>query len=91
MTYQSTISNLLCLHNSSQSILSHNATNIANLFLNQRTPLHIAVREGQEYTVKSLVKKGADIDFRDNDGVSKTGSRLVPLGRLSLIPSHHRY
>ena len=56
---------------------STSATNVSNLFLNQRTPLHIAVREGQEYTVKSLVDKGADISIKDNDGVSETGSRLL--------------
>ena len=36
----------------------------------QRTPLHIAVREGQEYTVKSLVKNGAKVNSQDEDGVS---------------------
>ena len=55
-------------------------------FHNQRTALHIAVREGQEYTVKSLVDQGADINIRDNDGVSYTGSRLVLL--ISLIEPH---
>ena len=39
-------------------------------FLYQQTPLHIAVREGQEYTVKSLVAKGANVSIRDNYGVS---------------------
>ena len=37
----------------------------------QRTPLHIAVREGQEHTVDCLVMEGADINIKDNDGVSE--------------------
>ena len=39
-------------------------------FFTQRTPLHIAVREGKGYTVKSLVEKGAKVDSKDKDGVS---------------------
>ena len=38
-------------------------------FLYQQTLLHIAAREGQEITVKCLVKKGADINIEDNNGV----------------------
>ena len=41
-------------------------------FLYQRTPLHIATREGHENTAKCLVKKGADISIKDKDGVSVT-------------------
>ena len=40
--------------------------------LYQRTPLHIAVEEGQEYTVECLVKIGADINIQDNDEVTDT-------------------
>ena len=40
------------------------------VFSYQRTPLHIAVREGQEYTVKSLVENGASVNSKDKDGVS---------------------
>ena len=40
--------------------------------LYQRTPLHIAVKEGQEYTVECLVKIGADINIQDNDKVTDT-------------------
>ena len=39
-------------------------------FFVQQTPLHIAVREGQEYTVKSLVENGANVNSKDKDGVS---------------------
>ena len=45
-----------------------------NLFqsLCQRTPLHVAVEEGQECTVETLVEKyEADINYKDKDGVSK--------------------
>ena len=38
----------------------------------QQTPLHSAAREGHEITLMILLKKfkEADINFRDNDGVS---------------------
>ena len=36
----------------------------------QWTPLHFAVREGQEFTVKSLVESGANVSSKDNDGVN---------------------
>ena len=41
-------------------------------FLYQQTPLHNATKEGHEYTVDSLVKKGANIDVQDKAGVSMT-------------------
>ena len=41
-------------------------------FLYQQTPLHNATKEGHEYTVDSLVKKGANIDIQDKAGVSMT-------------------
>ena len=42
-------------------------------FLYQRTPLHIAVEEGRECTVESLVGDfKAGINNKDNDGVSKS-------------------
>ena len=40
------------------------------IFFCQRTPLHIAVKEGYGHTVKSLVEKGADVNMPDNKGVS---------------------
>ena len=36
----------------------------------QRTALHIAAGKGYEYTLLCLVKQGADINIKDNDGVS---------------------
>ena len=39
-------------------------------FLYQQTPLHNATKEGHEYTVESLVKKGANINIQDKAGVS---------------------
>jgi len=40
--------------------------------LYQATPLHIAVREGQEVTVEILVEKGANLKIHDKCGVSVT-------------------
>ena len=40
------------------------------LFIIQRTPLHIAVKEFRVKTVKFLVDNQADINSQDNDGVS---------------------
>ena len=39
-------------------------------FLFQRTPLHIAAGKGYTDTTESLVAKEADINIKDNDGVS---------------------
>ena len=36
----------------------------------QRTPLHIAAGKGYTDTTESLVAKEADINIKDNDGVS---------------------
>lgn len=36
----------------------------------QWTPMHAAAKEGHEYTVKTLAKKGADINIKDKDDVS---------------------
>ena len=41
-------------------------------FSYQRTPLHLAAREGCDYTVTCLVQKGADINIKDKDGVRET-------------------
>ena len=36
----------------------------------QRTPLHIAVKEGYEHIVKYLVEKGANVNIQDKKKVS---------------------
>ena len=57
----------------SQSIsLPDIATAVLKLLLPlwQQTSLHIAAREGYEYTVESLVKQGAVVDIKDKNGVS---------------------
>ena len=53
------------------------------LFFYQRTPLHIAAKEGFRYTVETLVRKGANIKIKDKKGVSvTTESRLKCSGIL---------
>ena len=44
---------------------------------NQRGPLHIAAKEGFRYTVEALVKKGANIKFKDKKGVSVTSGIVL--------------
>ena len=51
--------------------------------LYQRTPLHVAASKAHDYTVKGLVKKGANVNIRDTNGVGLTV--LVNYSRLSLI------
>ena len=62
---------------------------LVSFFLHQRTPLHIAAREGYDKTVEFLIEEGAQIDIKDNEGVSKcdytTDSRLVTEDYVSLI------
>lgn len=38
----------------------------------QLTALHIAARDGLDYKVEGLIKKGAEVNVKDNDGVSVT-------------------
>ena len=63
------------------------ALTVLNLFFNfscQRTPLHVAVEEGQECTVESLVEKyQADVNNKDIDGVSK-GSLFTTLKHVHI-------
>ena len=40
--------------------------------LSQQTPLHIAAREGRDYTAKWLVEKGAHINIKDYNEVCLT-------------------
>ena len=44
---------------------------------NQRGPLHIAAKEGFRYTVEALVKKEANIKFKDKKGVSATSGIVL--------------
>ena len=50
----------------------------------QQTPLHIAASHGHDYTVECLVKKGADISFKDKDGVSVSRFKMNTTADLSL-------
>ena len=45
--------------------------------LYQQTPMHTAAKKGHEYTVKGLVKQRADINIKDNDGVSETSYATI--------------
>ena len=42
---------------------------ITVISLFQQTPLHIAAREGNTYTVELLVKRGADVNRKDTKEV----------------------
>ena len=50
-------------------LILHQFTVLNSIY--QRTPLHIAAREGYFNTAKSLSDKGADITIEDVDGVSE--------------------
>ena len=41
------------------------------LTLHQQTPMHTAAKNGDEFILKGLVKLGADINIKDNDGVMR--------------------
>ena len=45
--------------------------------------MHIAAREGRDFTVEFLVKQGANIHIQDKKGVSVTEGRFVQLIRVS--------
>ena len=47
------------------------------LFLQQRTPLHIAARQGDMKEVQRLVDDKADINAQDKKGVSIREGRLI--------------
>ena len=38
--------------------------------LYQQTPLHAAAKNHHDYTVQHLIGKGADVNIKDNNGVS---------------------
>ena len=47
--------------------------------------MYVAAREGRDYTVKCLVKKGADISIKDKDGVRETILLMVVYWPILLI------
>ena len=51
-------------------------------FSYQQTPLHIAASKGCDYTVEFLVKKGADMNIKDKNGVSES---LLPMVVLVVL------
>ena len=53
--------------------------------ITQRTPLHVASGKGYKYTTEVIVKAGADINIKDNDGVC-----TVILELFSLCPRHSK-
>ena len=68
-----TVETASCLHikSSSKSIhLTSTVSKLSSFSLFQRTPLHIAAGKGYTYTTECLVAKGADINMKDNAGVS---------------------
>ncbi|ELU15080.1 hypothetical protein CAPTEDRAFT_39192, partial [Capitella teleta] len=44
-----------------------------------RSALHLACATGKDYLVKCLLKNGADIDYRDNEGNSSLVLTLINL------------
>ena len=48
--------------------------------------MHTAAKENHEYTVHYLAELGADIDIKDNDGVSET--LIITAGRLAFPQAH---
>ena len=46
------------------------ANSACECFFFQQTPLYIATENGYIYTVEALATKGADINTKDNSGVS---------------------
>ena len=49
--------------------------------------MHIAAKEGNEYTIKGLVEQKADINTKDNDGVSEIILLLEDRLELATFPS----
>ena len=66
-------------------------TTVLKLFLPlcQQTPLHMVVRQGQMHTVECLVDQRADINIKDNDGVSKGGRLVQNLGYIPIHPKKY--
>ena len=57
-------------------------------FSYQQTPLHVAASKGRDYTVESLVKRGADINIKDKTGVCEIVLLLIWQLLLVLDPQH---
>ena len=55
-----------------QSISNHNVYHCKYFltFSYQQTPLHVAASRGRDYTVECLVRKGADKNMKDKNGVN---------------------
>ena len=51
-------------------------------FSHQQTPLHVAANNDRDYTVEFLVKKGADMNIKDKNGVSES---LLPMVVLVVL------
>ena len=70
------INNTVCFGRISFDAVDHtNFQFLLSLSLCQPTPLtslHVAAREGDNCTVKYLVKEGADVNDTDNNGVNVT-------------------
>ena len=58
--------------------MCHTQTSFQDFFVtlcslsSQQTPMHTAAKVGNEYTMRELVKLGANMNIKDNDGVSET-------------------
>jgi len=44
--------------------------------------MHTAAKQGNEYTMKCLVKLGADLNIKDKKGVSETQNIIITAGRF---------
>ena len=67
-----TILNTTLLHQSNWKLVLLAVLQFLSLSLYQWTPLHMAVRDRNEYTLKFIVDSGAAIDIKDESGVSDT-------------------
>lgn len=59
----------ICLYLIANTLRATFVTTVS-LSLHQSTPLHVAARRGHANIVKCLVDKGANINIKDDDGVS---------------------
>ena len=61
----------------SQSLLNGYQWNVFVTFSYQQTPLHVAASNNRDYTVECLVKKGADMNIKDESGVCESVLLLI--------------